>query len=866
MNKKSTLLAAALMAVSSFTANAEDTLVDPVNPVYPSSTEAIDSPKWKAGNYYYLRTGDDKYLSLHSEKQDSVVIVTELVTKTDADLALWEITLANSAPAGNSYQFKNKKTKAVLSFDKNLEAKPILTTDGVAEWSFSETGEGSIKTLLSSNKTMEFFLKDTTVNNVTSYKIVFSKPGNSSDVKNAEFKVLAPGKAMPLTASDLGNGFTTFRLSFGEKLEDDIFSGKDLIAISDGNYIKLQEKGKEADGYFGIDTLKTVGAGYKFSLDPIRTESGKENNDFKLFKFTADLKNDSLTMTVKKDPDGNDNVVVVYVQLGDKKVLSTRTNENIGISPFITASQGAPAEISTGAGVYFLKRANKDANEGKYYYVDKNGVNYKTEKPSVNKIDGQWFIGENDGMYKIISRQFKAGSKENCELLSIYSEIFAVQGMNNTYLIEGDSITVEHQEVNLDDKFLGSVNFTKDELANNGYVLNLIPTGTETSKTYTFTTDSILQIKSGEAKDAVVFKIVAVDTTKVGGALSLKDTVSIVRYQLKSQFSNKYVAYDKAKASLKVSDYAPALKFKFNTNVNGGTYNMQIDTTEATIKDKYVDAQVSSSNMVLSETPAYFNFVEMEAPEYGTLDSGNKRFTSDLKSLTMNPLNFFAEAKQEGQEILKSTYGKDNFSLWLSKSKASTAEKPLYFIMTSQAMDGVPGVDRNYYYMVSGRDSSLYNDVAKTMPRVNFIQNDTIETMKDSANNPALFALKVTESGNYLLENQKELNSGNKGTPYVGIINNVVVMTKDGLEFSVETAPAPVANEEIEAPNTIKVIGGVGEFSIRNAHGKKITVSNILGQTIGTRVVSSDYVTIPTARGVVIVSVEGDQAYKVIVK
>lgn len=97
MNKKSTLLAAALMAVSSFTANAEDTLVDPVNPVYPSSTEAIDSPKWKAGNYYYLRTGDDKYLSLHSEKQDSVVIVTELVTKTDADLALWEITLANSA-------------------------------------------------------------------------------------------------------------------------------------------------------------------------------------------------------------------------------------------------------------------------------------------------------------------------------------------------------------------------------------------------------------------------------------------------------------------------------------------------------------------------------------------------------------------------------------------------------------------------------------------------------------------------------------------------------------------------------------------------------------------------------------------------
>lgn len=864
MNKKSTLLAAALMAVSSFMANAASS--DPVTKGDAKSTE------WIAGNYYYLKTVNGKFLSLDEEKRDSVVVIESAImgtTKTDLDLALWEISIAKTEATGVSYKFKNKKTKALLAFDKDLKADPVLNSEGIAQWSLTEKISGSntcylIKSQLNSNDAMKINID--TDSEPEPNKIVFEGG------KEALFQVLKPNDKMLLSASDLGYDFTTFLLSFGEKIEGDIFSGENLIAttkdekgidITDG-YVMLQQKGSEAKGYFGIDTLTTTGAGYKFSLDSVRTIV-KPNKNCKLFKFMADLKNDSLTMVIKEDPDKKSKVEVVYVQLDDKKVL-TVTNENKGIHPFITTGRGVPAEISTGAGVYFLKRANKDANEGKYYYVDENGVSYKTEKPSVNKIDGQWFIGENDGMYKIISRQFKAGSKENCELLSIYSEIFAVQGLNNTYLIGGDSITVEHQEVNIDDKFLGSVNFTKDELANNGYVLNLIPTGTETSKTYTFTTDSILQVKSGEAKDAVIFKIVAVDTTKVGGALSLKDTVSIVRYQLKSQFSNKYVAYDNVKASLKVSDYAPALKFKFNTNVNGGTYNMQIDTTtDVTINNKYVDAQVSSSNMVLSETPAYFNFVEMDAPEYGTFDSGNKRFTSDLKSLTMNPLNFFAEAKQEGQDILKSTYEKDNFSLWLSKSKASTAEKPLYFIMTSQAVDGVPGVDRNYYYMVSGRDSLLYNDVAKTMPRVNFIQNDTIEDMKDSAKNPALFALKVTESGNYLLQNQQELNRTD-GAPYVGIINNVVVMTKDGLEFSVETAPAPVANEEIEAPTTVKVIGGVGEFSIRNAHGKKITVSNILGQTIATRIVSSDYVTVPTTRGVVIVSVEGDKAYKVIVK
>lgn len=854
MNKKSTLIAAALMAVSSLTVSAEEN--------GPVTTGEAKPAEWVVGNYYYLKTVANKYLSLSAEKLDSVVVIEKGkvgTTKTDLDLALWEISEGETSATGVSYQFRNKKTKALLAFDKDLKADPILSTEGIAQWSFSkQTIDGKagyvIKSQLNSNDAME--LRIDTKSEPKANKVVFK------DGVIALFEVVKPDDKMLLKASDLGNGFTTFKLSFGEKIEGDIFSGKDLIATpTEGDYVMLQEKGNEANGYFGLDTLTTAGAGYKFSLDSIR-EVIRPNETWKLFKFTADLKNDSLTMMVKGTPTtGEEDVKVVYAQLDAKKVLTVTTSSK-GNFPFITTSRGIPAEILTGTGVYFLKHANKDANQGKYLYVDANGIAYKTEKPSINKIDGQWFISENDGMYKIISRQFKTGKEENYELLAIYSEIFAVQGMDNTYLVGGDSITVEPQKVNLDDKFLGSVNFTKDELANNGYVLNLIPTGAETSKTYTFTTDSILQVKSGEAKDAVVFKIVAVDTTKVGGALSLKDTISIVKYNLKSQFSNKYVAYDEAKASLKVSDNAPALKFKFNTNVNGGTYNMQIDTTSATINNKYVDAQVSSSNMVLSETPAYFNFVEMEAPEYGAFESGNKRFTSDLKSLTMNPLNFFAEAKQEGQDILKSTYEKDNFSLWLSKSKASTAEKPLYFIMTSLAVDGVPGVDRDYFYMVSGRDSSLLSGSAA---RVNFIKNDTIETMKDSSKNPALFALKVTESGNYLLENQKEVTVAT-GTPYVGIINNVVVMTKDGVEFSVEAAPAPVANEEIEAPNTIKVIGGVGEFSIRNAHGKKITVSNILGQTIATRVVSSDYATVPTTRGVVIVSVDGDQAYKVIVK
>lgn len=867
MNKKSTLLAAALMAVSSFMANAAGS--DPKD-------QSIPADQWTAGNYYHLKTVGGKYLSLFNANRDSVVVVSELGdSKLDADLALWEITVANTEVSGNTYQFRNKKTKAYLAFDRNLKADPILDSKGIDEWSFTEktnsTGTGySIKAQLNSSEMMELL-----INTGAKNKVVFE---NGTE---ALFQVLEPVTNFPLNAADLGDGFSTFQLSFGEELEGDIFSGKDLIAVTQSEgieipkgYFLLQEKGNEAysDGakkFFGIDTLIVDGASNSFSLDSIRKEI-KPNLNSKLFKFTSDLKNDSLTMIVKGLPnepieenvDLIDDVKVVYAQLGTKKVL-TINNTGIKNFPRITSSRGIPAQIKGGTGIYFLKSASRTETGGEYI-VSYSGskISTMTETPSVNRLKGQWYIKEEGGMYSIVDRN------TDTQLLD-KGEVFAVQGMANTFTFTGssDSITIEPQKVDMNDKFLGSLHFTKEELANNGYVLNLLPAGAVTSNSYTFTSDSLLKVITGDAKDAVIFKLDSIGIAVKKGAQKLNDTVSVVTYKLKSQFGNKYVAYDTDKNCLKIStEPKDAIVFCFNTSTDGGKYDMKVVSGENITANKYISADLASSNMVLSETPAYFNFVEMEAPEYGTFDSGNKRFTSDLKSLTMNPLNFFAEAKQEGQEILKSTYEKDNFSLWLSKSKASTAEKPLYFIMTSLAVDGDPNASRHYFYMVSGRDSSLVDTSADKNYRVHFIKNDTIETMKDNANNPALFALKVTESGNYLLENQKELNSTEKSAPYVGIINNVVVMTKDGLEFSVETAPAPVANENIEAPTAIKVIGGVGEFSIRNAHGKKITVSNILGQTIATRIVSSDYVTVPTTRGVVIVSVEGDKAYKVIVK
>ena len=122
---------------------------------------------------------------------------------------------------------------------------------------------------------------------------------------------------------------------------------------------------------------------------------------------------------------------------------------------------------------------------------------------------------------------------------------------------------------------------------------------------------------------------------------------------------------------------------------------------------------------------------------------------------------------------------------------------------------------------------------------------------------------KATKKLAYL-ENQKELNEN--GKPYVGVVNGFAVMqTTPSAAFEVQTASAPTANEEMNV-SEIKVISNDGQVIVTNASGKMITLSNILGQTIGVRRANSEYFSMPATSGIVLVTVEGDATYKVIVK
>ena len=97
--------------------------------------------------------------------------------------------------------------------------------------------------------------------------------------------------------------------------------------------------------------------------------------------------------------------------------------------------------------------------------------------------------------------------------------------------------------------------------------------------------------------------------------------------------------------------------------------------------------------------------------------------------------------------------------------------------------------------------------------------------------------------------------------------SDVVKAIADAEIFNVEaTDEAPVANEVTPAVTEVKVVAENGAVTILNAAGKKVVVTNVLGQTLVNTVLTSDRATVAAPQGVVVVAVEGEAAVKAMVK
>ena len=829
MKKRFTLLSTALLMGASLSVSAAD----------------VDKAEWKEGNYFYLKTDAQYYLALDEMRTDSVLLRNNAgTTKDEIDLALWQIKKVETTAGGDVYQFTNKATKAVLSFSTKANATTVLDPSGVSQWTFTN---GKIVGYYGDSKTLAVSIKD-------SKDLVLAT--ETSDAFSVEY----PNKKYLLEANELGNGISTFVLNMGGNYTGDIFKDNELIATDltgdDEAYMSLQIKGDEyfEDGkakYLGVDTLYTEisGAqnsfGFKFVADS--TYGGTHtwgNGDFQKFKFTIDLKNDSIAMFVKQAPSLSiDNrystdVQVVYATLGDNKVLTVSETDPLqGTAPFITTRRGTPVTLTNGSGVYFLKNIGRTTNAGKYLYGNEE---YASETPSLYNPDGQWYVKEENGKYSIVNRLTNKTYAAN-------SEIFAVKGASGIYTVAGknDTLSFIYQPtVDLKDKYLGVLRLTEAELKEKTIQLSVKAVGGTAPISVS---DSLLL--ADMENEATPFRLLAGTEGKTAGAQSLGDTLYTVSYRLADQFGDRVLVKDTKTGSLIMSSFQKdTLDVVFRQSNDGTVY-------ELTVGDNYVTYN-TQSNLLLSDKKSEavsFDVEVVDAPQYETVESSHLRFECNGKYLTMNPLTLWAELKNEGQEITKADYTADNFSFKIEKADTVIPGKPVYLIST--CMIGADDETSDVRYYLSAIDTVQHEG----KNRLGFIpSNDTIRTSKNS---PAYFSLKKNEDGSLWLEN---INV--KGGAFVSQIVNTLVMSNTGMNFSAEKASAPTANEEIEAPTSVVVAGGHNSVTVMNAKDKKIVLTDILGKIVGNYLVTSDRFTVPASRGLLIVAIEGEVAQKVIVK
>jgi hypothetical protein len=93
------------------------------------------------------------------------------------------------------------------------------------------------------------------------------------------------------------------------------------------------------------------------------------------------------------------------------------------------------------------------------------------------------------------------------------------------------------------------------------------------------------------------------------------------------------------------------------------------------------------------------------------------------------------------------------------------------------------------------------------------------------------------------------------------VINQAAIFNA---EFMTKDASA-TANEAISASD-VTVAATTGAVVVKGAAGKSVVITNILGQTLATAVISSDNATINVPAGIAVVAVEGEEAVKVVVK
>ncbi|WP_147382428.1 DUF6383 domain-containing protein [Parabacteroides sp. AF17-28] len=549
-----------------------------------------------------------------------------------------------------------------------------------------------------------------------------------------------------------------------------------------------------------------------------------------------------------------------------------------------SSSLGGDAEIE--AGLYYvvdmMKGASNDSKTYGLYIVDNAdmGIEYVANAQPFNP-------------YAIYNVENAAGTtKGNFYITALTNTTSKYSGITNVvdaenavYAIGADTIQLVKADVTVD-KHMGYKFMTAPELVNNTYT---ITSAIDVLEGYGFAmkaaADSAIYAIDG---DETAYTLVAAGAaTKYG----MDDALEKQAYNIKDADGNFVIfennAYRFANetgdiASKKAAFYLMAVGSEstyvlFDTN-NSGYEKLIVESRTKQIMSEALDG-AKNNTFFVAAVPAPASYKSL--PKHVSI----KALNGD--NVAVNAANQGVVAR-EGD--LKASYTAEDFTFWLDTAHYENAETFTYYV--------TKGTEDSRLFMYNSVDSSEVQDADKKFPYIygadascviflpaavlgqdTLIVNatDTVSIAKGTSKDGLKHAVKAGvknfqfsfEFASKDAEGEYNIVCQNKdGKNYVHNINGVLAMgaKANALVVDVKDAEAPTANESAPSVSEVKVIATNGGVQIIGAAGKKVVITNILGQTVANTVLSSDNATIAAPAGVVVVAIEGEEAVKAIVK
>ena len=649
-------------------------------------------------------------------------------------------------------------------------------------------------------------------------------------------------------------------------------------------FLPASQIGLENPEYFTIDTaryrLESVhqDAVFGYGLDTdtiIKKAETKERNGLKVFSMSYLVGNpDSVTFTPAavvaydaakpyfKVINNADGVTVLGAAvLEDKVLVSTvvkadATRKEGTLMPYAFE---APVYPEIAEGYYFFQSTNK-ATADKYIVNSLCGTAVNSYREFVDEVsaDNSYNVWVVEGEGKDMTIKNRYTGEDFSLILFEAGEGLYTTGKLDTFKIE----TIE-------DIKKGGVDYYQIETPEyKKFALSLV-NGIGENIYVTTVADSVLGVK---VDDASLLLYPTVKETKKYG---VNDELVAETYTFKTKDGKVLTRNAKGQLIIDEEEGAYPVIFAFKNAGNGeyfAVYNVLTGTMASQTAETvwYLNAQATDNYMQYvsgvgcPEGQDRFTLEAPAAPKYLTVAPGHYTIKTDGRE---DMLTMGADSAAIFRRItsdLKSDYNKESFALWIDTAKFDAGETPLnvptYFIMKGAAYeeDTLAGNFLGAYRT----DSVMFVEAKRVATKDTLVIASTEKALKNDAVKPYQFKFPFVDGEEGAVYVQNENNK------YLRIINEYVTLTdkeEEAIAVNVVTTDTPTDNEEI-VTSEVTVIAQDGAVRIANAEGKKVVITNILGQTVANTVITSSDATIAAPQGVVVVAVEGEEAVKAIVK